>query len=83
MGNKNYSKKLFWGAVDMVVNATNVFGAARPLVVSRNKVLMSFIDNAELKNKFPFFTDTSLTKSSIWVAKLCAPIIDKTRSKLL
>ena len=44
----------------MVVYAVNVWGAARPLVVSRNKALMGSIDEAELMNKFPFVTDTNL-----------------------
>ena len=83
MGNKNYSKKIFWGATDIVVNATNVWGAVRPLIVSRNKALMGSIDEAELTNKFPFVTDSNLYKPLIYVPKLCAPIIHKTISKLL
>ena len=83
MGNKNYSKQLFWGAVDVVVNAANVWGAVTPLVVSRNKALVGSINKADLTNKFPFVTDTNLYQSLIWVPQLCAPIIDKTISKLL
>ena len=70
------------GAVDVVVNAANVWSAARPLVASRNKALMGSIDETELRNRFPFVTDTNLYKSLIWVSKLYAPIIEKTISKL-
>ena len=59
LGNKNYSKKLFSGAVNVVVSAA-VWGILRPLVVSRNKSLVGSIDEAELTNKFPFVTDTNL-----------------------
>ena len=83
MGNKNDLEKLFWGAVDLVVNAVNVCGAVMPLLVSRNKVLMGSNDEAELTNKFPFVTDTNLYKPLIWMPKSCATIIDKTISKLL
>ena len=67
----------------MVANAVNVWGAFRPLVVPSNKALTGSIEAAELTNKFPFVTDTNLYKSLIWVPKLCAPIINKTISKLL
>ena len=67
----------------MVVNAANVWGAERPLVMSRSKALMGSIDEPELTNKFLFVTDTNLYKSLIYVAKLCAPIIDKVILKLL
>ena len=46
LGNKNYSKKLFWGAVDVVVNAANVWSTVTALVVSRNKALAGFINKA-------------------------------------
>ena len=67
----------------MVVNAANVWGVVRPLVVSRNKAVMGSIDEAELTNKFPFAIDSNLYKPLIWVPKLRALIIDKTISKLL
>ena len=35
-----------------------------------------------ITNKFPFVTDTNLYKTLIWVPSLCAPIINKTKSKL-
>ena len=59
LGNKNYSKKLFSGAVNLVVSAA-VWGVLRPLVVSRSKSLVRSIDEAELTNKFPFVTDANL-----------------------
>ena len=67
----------------MVVNAANIWGALRPLVVSRNKALMGFSDKVELTNKYPFVTDTNLYNPLIWVPKLCATIMNKTISKLL
>ena len=44
----------------MVVNAANVWGVARLLLVSRNKAIMGSIDEAELTNEFPCVTDTTL-----------------------
>ena len=46
LGDKNYSKKLFWGAVHAAVNADGVYCTIRPLVVSRNKGLVGSIDEA-------------------------------------
>ena len=62
MGNKNYSKKIFWDAVDVGVNAANVWSGVRPLVVSRNKAAMGSLDEAELANKFPSVTKTTFYK---------------------
>ena len=60
-----------------------VWGVERPLLLSRNKVLMGSIDEVELTNMFPFVTDTNLYEPLIWVPKLCTFIIDKAISKLL
>ena len=49
----------------MVVNAANVWGTERPLVISRSKALMGSIDEPELTNKFLFVTDTNLYKPLI------------------
>ena len=43
-GRRTPPLKLFWGVVVGVVNVTNLWGAVRPLAVSRNKALMGSID---------------------------------------
>ena len=71
LGNKNYSKELFWDAVDMVVMEL-MFGVLRCKAFRRvqEQSLIGSIDKAELTNKFPFVTDTDLYKPLIWVPKL-------------
>ena len=47
-------------------------------------VFLSISVHNLITNKFPFATDiTNLYRPWIWLPKLCAPIIDKTISKLL
>ena len=44
MGNQDYYKKLFWGAVEVVVKRADICGIVRPLIVARNKKIVSPID---------------------------------------
>ena len=46
MGNKGYSKKLFWNAIDVLINTADVLDTAKPLVVSRHKAIVGSIDDA-------------------------------------
>lgn len=43
-GNKDYSKNMFWAALAVDDNAVDVLGTVSPLAVSRNKALVSSID---------------------------------------
>ena len=64
MGN-NYSKELFWGAVDVVVNAANIWGTVTPLVMSRNKAPVGSIDEA-VKTFSNFLNIYLYKKNNLW-----------------
>ena len=64
MGN-NYSKELFWGAVDVVLNAANIWGTVTHLVMSRNKAPVGSIDEAV--KTFSNFLNTYLYQiNNLW-----------------
>ena len=44
LGNKNHSRKLFWAALAVVDNASDVWGIVSPLVVSGTIALVGSMD---------------------------------------
>ena len=46
LGNKDYSRKLFWVVITVNVNADEDRGTVNPLVVSRSKALAGSMDKS-------------------------------------
>ena len=54
---------MFWGAVEAIVNAADVQGTERPLVVSRNKALVRSVDEDVITNEFDSFQGLDMANS--------------------